>query len=119
MIRRLADLVEEAKINIRGGLGAARGVDLLKSGEMEGIVSLGRITLEPGSTIGDHAHPNTEDLYLILDGHGIGILNDERFPVGPGDLFLVKAGGSHGLINNSDRPLTFLGLLTRPSEQAQ
>ena len=116
MIRRLSELAEEPKSNIRGGTGAARGVDLLKLGEMAGVLSLGRITLEPGSTIGEHAHPNTEDLYLILEGRGLGVLNGERFPLGPGDLFLVKAGGTHGLINDSEGPLTFLGLLTRPAE---
>lgn len=116
MIRRLSDLPAEAKLNIRGGTGAAQGVDLLKLGEMAGVISLGRITLEPGSTIGEHAHPNTEDLYLILEGRGMGVLNGERFSVGPGDLFLVKAGGSHGLINDSDAPLIFLGLLTRSFE---
>jgi len=116
MIRRHSELLEEAKANIRGGVGAARGVDFLKNGDMDGILSMGRTTLEPGSTIGEHEHPNTEDLYLILEGRGIGVLNGERFPVGPGDLFLVKAGGSHGLINDSDGPLTFLGVLTRQAE---
>jgi len=113
MIRRLADLPVETKVNIRAGLGRGLGVDLLKSGEMADVLSMGRITLEPGATIGEHAHPNTEDLYLILEGHGTGVLNGERFPLGPGDLFLVKAGGTHGLINDSAAPLTFLGLLTR------
>jgi mannose-6-phosphate isomerase-like protein (cupin superfamily) len=116
MIRRLSELPVEAKTNIRGGVGSGRGVDLLKLGEMAGVLSLGRITLEPGATIGEHAHPNTEDLYLILEGRGVGVLNGERFPVGTGDLFLVKAGGSHGLINDSEGPLTFLGLLTRQAE---
>ena len=112
MIRRLSDLPVASKTNIRGGLGAGVGIDLLAPGDMAGILSLGRITLEPGATIGEHAHPTTEDLYLILDGRGTGVLNGERFPVGPGDCFLVKAGGSHGLINDSDAPLTFLGVLT-------
>ena len=116
MIRRSADRVEESKENIRGGKGVARGVDFLKAGEMDGVLSMGRTTLEPGSTIGEHSHPNTEDLYLILEGHGMGILNGEAFPVGPGDLFLVKAGGSHGLVNDSENPLTFLGVLTRQAE---
>ena len=116
MIRRTSEWVVEPKANIRGGLGSGQGVDLLKLGEMAGILSLGRITLEPGATIGEHAHPNTEDLYLIIEGRGTGVLNGERFAVGPGDLFLVKAGGSHGLINDSEGPLTFIGLLTRPEE---
>lgn len=113
MIRRLSDLVEEPKLNIRGGVGAAKGMEFLKQGDMAGIVSMGRTTLEPGASIGEHAHTNTEDLYLILEGHGTGILNGERFPVSVGDLFLVKAGGNHGLINDSAGPLTFLGVLTR------
>jgi mannose-6-phosphate isomerase-like protein (cupin superfamily) len=116
MIRRQSDLVEETKLNIRGGVGAAKGMDLLKLGEMAGVLSMGRTTLDPGTTIGEHAHPNTEDLYLILEGRGVGVLDGERFPVGPGDFFLVKAGGSHGLINDSEGPLTFLGLLTRSAE---
>ena len=49
----------------------------------------------------------------MLDGHGRGVLDGETFPVGPGDLFLCKAGHSHGLVNDSDAPLTFLGLMTR------
>ena len=118
MIRRQSDLVEETKLNIRGGVGAAKGVDLLKLGEMSGVLSMGRMTLEPGTTIGEHDHPNTEDLYLILEGHGVGVLDGKRFPLGPGDFFLVKAGGSHGLINDSEGPLTFLGLLTRSAETA-
>ena len=116
MIRRFAELVVESKENIRGGRGTASGVDFLKAGEMDGVLSMGRTTLEPGSTIGEHSHPNTEDLYLILEGQGTGVLNGERFPVGPGDLFLVKAGGSHGLVNDSETPLTFLGVLTRQAE---
>jgi mannose-6-phosphate isomerase-like protein (cupin superfamily) len=118
MIRRLSDLPVEPKTAIRGGLGAGWGVDLLKAGEMAGVLSLGRITLEPGASIGEHAHPNTEDLYLIVEGRGQGVLNGERFPVGPGDLFLVRAGGSHGLLNDSDAPLTFVGLLTRAADPA-
>ena len=117
MIRRLSELPVEPKLNIRGGLGAGVGVDLLRLGDMAGVLSLGRITLEPGASIGEHAHPNTEDLYLILEGRGVGVLNGERFPLGPGDLFLVKAGGTHGLINDSEGPLTFVGLLTRGVEQ--
>lgn len=116
MIRRQSELVEETKTNIRGGVGAARSVDFLKDGDMDGVLSMGRTTLEPGATIGVHGHPNTNDLYLILEGRGTGILDDERFPVGPGDLFLVKAGGSHGLVNDSETPLTFLGVLTRQAQ---
>lgn len=113
MIRKQADLRPEPKRGIRGGQGEALDTNLLQAGEMAGVLSLGRVTLAPGASIGLHAHPDTEDLYLILEGCGTGILDGARFPVGPGDLFLVKAGGSHGLENGPEGPLTFLGLLTQ------
>jgi quercetin dioxygenase-like cupin family protein len=112
MIRRQGEREAERKRHIRGGVGAGLSVELLSNGEMAGVLSLGRTTLEPGASIGEHAHPDTEDLYLILEGRGTGLLDGERFPVSVGDLFLVKAGGTHGLINDSDGPLTFLGVLT-------
>ena len=48
-----------------------------------------------------------------MEGQGTAILNGERLPVAAGDVFLVKAGGSHGLINDSQGPLTFVGVLTK------
>jgi quercetin dioxygenase-like cupin family protein len=113
MIRRLADLAFEPREAIRGGAGPARCADYLRDGDMAGVVSAGRTVLAPGSSVGEHPHPVTEELYLILEGHGTGILEGRRFPVGPGDLFVLKAGQSHGLVNDSDAPLVFFGLLTR------
>ena len=113
MIRRCEDLAWAPKTAIRGGVGPARGADYLKAGDMDGVLSAGRTVLEPGSSVGEHAHPNTEELYLILEGHGTGILDGARFPVGPGDLFVLKAGQSHGLVNDGPAPLVFFGLLTR------
>jgi len=113
MIRRLSELTQEPRRNVHGGDGVVWGCDYLKRGEMAGVLSAGRNTLEPGASIGEHAHPDTEDLYVIVEGRGTGILNGERFPVEAGDAFLVKAGGTHGLSNEGPGPLTFVGVLTR------
>jgi len=87
MIRRLSELTREPLRNVRGGTGEVSSVDYLRNGEMAGV--------------------------LNLEGSGTGILNGETFPVEAGDMFLVKAGGSHGLSNGSQEPLTFLRILTR------
>jgi mannose-6-phosphate isomerase-like protein (cupin superfamily) len=76
------------------------------------VLAAGRTVLEAGSSIGEHSHPDTEELYLILDGQGQGVLDGRSFPVAAGDLFVVKAGHSHGLINDSDATLTYFGLMT-------
>jgi quercetin dioxygenase-like cupin family protein len=112
MIRTLSTLSPEAKHNVRGGVGAASSVTYLQQGDMDGVVTMGRTVLEPGSSIGEHLHPDTEEIWLILEGHGTVILDGQPSPAGPGDLFLTKAGHTHGLCNGPDGPMTYVGLLT-------
>ena len=113
MLRSYKDLAWTSRMAVRGGAGRAEGADYLKPGDMEGVEAAGRTMLEPGSSIGAHLHADTSELYLILEGHGTGILDGERFPVVAGDLFLCRAGHAHGLENDSQEILSFLGVLTR------
>ena len=112
MFRPLAALKFTAKRDIRGGTGPAQGGDYLVQGDMAGVLGCGRTILEPGSSVGEHGHPDTEELYLILEGHGRAVLDGASWAVGPGDLFVCKAGHAHGLLNDSDAPLTYLAVLT-------
>lgn len=111
MIRTLSALPFTAQQDIRGGSGSAQRVEYLGPDEMAGVRGAGRTILAPGSSVGEHSHPDTEEIYLVLEGHGRGVLDGESFPVGPGDLFLCKAGHSHGIINDSAAPMTYFGLL--------
>jgi quercetin dioxygenase-like cupin family protein len=112
MIRTLARLAFVPKQAIRGGVGPARSATCLEAGEMAGVLGCGRTELEPGSSIGEHSHPDSEELYLILAGQGHGILDGRRFPVGPGDLFVCKAGHAHGLDNDGPEPMAMFAVLT-------
>jgi mannose-6-phosphate isomerase-like protein (cupin superfamily) len=113
MFRPFAALEFAAKQDIRGGTGPARGADYLVRGDMAGVLGCGRTILEPGSSVGEHSHPDTEEFYLILDGHGRALLDGASFPVGPGDLFVCKAGHAHGLVNEGNAPLAYLAVLTQ------
>lgn len=113
MLRRLAEIAPERREKIRGGMGKALAWDYLKPGEMAGILASSRITLEPGASIGTHLHPHEEELYLVLEGHGTGILDEVSFAVGPGDAYVCTAGHRHGLVNSGEAPLTFFAVLTR------
>jgi mannose-6-phosphate isomerase-like protein (cupin superfamily) len=121
LIRRFSNLDWENKKDIKGGTGPGIGAPYLKAGDMDQVIAAGRTVLEPGSSVGEHAHPASEELWLILAGHGTGILDGERFPVEAGDLFVVKAGHAHGLVNDSPEPLAYFGLVTpkaEPKEEA-
>ena len=52
--------------------------------------------LQPGSSIGYHLQEKDE-IYYILSGRGEMKMNNETFPVGPGDCVLTRPGNSHGL----------------------
>jgi quercetin dioxygenase-like cupin family protein len=103
---------------IRGGAGSGRAADYLGRGDMDGILACGRTELQPGASVGEHAHPDTEEFYLVLEGRGTGILDGARFPVQAGDAFVVKAGHTHGMVNDSPDLLSFLGVLTQARDRA-
>jgi quercetin dioxygenase-like cupin family protein len=113
MLKRAKELPQVPKEKIRGGAGKALAVDYLAADEMAGVLAASRITLEPGASIGEHPHPETEELYLVLEGTGTGFLDGEAFDVGPGDAWVCKAGQTHGLQNDPGAPLTFFAVLTQ------
>lgn len=113
MKKRIEELAVQPKESIRGGRGRATSVDYLGPGEMAGVLAASKIILEPGASVGEHPHPETEELYLILEGRGIGCLDGEEFEVGPGDAWVCRAGQTHGLQNGTQGPLAFFAVLTR------
>ena len=42
-----------------------------------------------------HSHPETDDLFLVLDGHLTIQLRDRDVELGPGELFVVPRGVEH------------------------
>ena len=42
-----------------------------------------------------HSHPDTDDLFLVLDGRLTIQLRDRNIELGPGELFVVPAGVDH------------------------
>lgn len=57
----------------------------------------------PGCSIGDHRHADDEEeFYLVLSGRATMRLEDDTFPVGPGDLIRNPPGGLHGLSNSGN-----------------
>jgi len=52
----------------------------------------------PGQAFKQHIHPHSEDLILVLEGGGVIRLDDEEFPIEPGDVIHVSAGEYHGTV---------------------
>jgi mannose-6-phosphate isomerase-like protein (cupin superfamily) len=70
--------------------------------------SLAEARLAPGLTTAAHHHPQTEEIYFILEGEGRMYLGDEARDVGPGDAIAIPPGMVHWISNTGDTPLRLL-----------
>jgi mannose-6-phosphate isomerase-like protein (cupin superfamily) len=62
--------------------------------------------LPPGSDIGTHTHEmDNEELYIVVSGRGVMVLDGREIEVGPGHVILNRPGGTHGLRNIGDEEL--------------
>ena len=65
--------------------------------------------LEAGSSVGRHVQQRDPEIVIGLDGDGEATVNDEPWPLGPGDVVYLKHGDVLAIFNRSDvTPLRYL-----------
>ena len=62
----------------------------------------------PNSTIGYHKHEGNEEIYYIISGKGLMMVDNYEKEVGPGDAIITQSGSSHGLKNTGSTNLKIL-----------
>lgn len=67
--------------------------------------------LEPGCSIGYHAHETSSEIIYVLSGTGVVKVEDGEEPVKAGECHYCPKGHSHSLINNSDGLLEFFAVV--------
>jgi mannose-6-phosphate isomerase-like protein (cupin superfamily) len=73
------------------------------------------MSIPPGGEVGAEIHKYTEQTLFFLSGTGEGILNDEKFPVGPGDVVVVIPGTNHNFINTGTQDLKIYTVYAPPN----
>jgi mannose-6-phosphate isomerase-like protein (cupin superfamily) len=71
------------------------------------------VVLEPGEAPPLHSHPDTEQIFYLLQGSGtleIGIGTPQNFPVKPGDLVRIPRSTRHRIRCEGSLPLTYLSI---------
>ncbi len=112
MITRNREMEQEVRPNMRGGTGSVTLEHWFRPSDFGAPVRLcTRMTLEPGASIGEHAHPAEDEVYLILSGTGRIREAGQWVPVGPGDAILTGRGGSHAVENDGTAPLVIAALI--------
>jgi mannose-6-phosphate isomerase-like protein (cupin superfamily) len=72
-----------------------------------GRLQSGITIVYPGCRTKGHSHPDREEVYFFLEGHGFMGVDDEEWEVGAGDTFYVFPGPFHTTRNPHDVPLKF------------
>jgi mannose-6-phosphate isomerase-like protein (cupin superfamily) len=68
----------------------------------------------PGSQQPLHAHPDSEQVYVIVRGEGTMIVDEEERMVGPGDTIFIPPGSRHAIRNESEGELVFASAAAPP-----
>ena len=70
--------------------------------------SLAEARLPVGGKTTPHYHPQTEEIYYILEGTGSMRIGEELCEVGPGDAIAIPPGATHQIENTGSVLLKFL-----------
>lgn len=71
---------------------------------------------QPGSAQPIHSHPSSDQVYVIVKGHGAMTVGDETREVGPGTAVLVPPGTGHSIRNVGEYRLVFITATSPPFE---
>ena len=61
------------------------------------LIKAGVVAYEDGEAPPPHSHPNDEQWIYMLEGRVAGLLGDEVFTLGPGDLVHIPRNTVHGI----------------------
>lgn len=72
------------------------------------IAGLGLIEVPPGGVFPPHTHPEREEVYYVLAGSGIILVDDEEIQAAEGLTFYVSGETRHGMKNLGGESLVVL-----------
>lgn len=73
------------------------------------------MSIPPGGEIGEETHKYTEQTLFFLSGTGEGMLDSEKFPIGPGDVVVVTPGTRHNFKNTGTQDLKVYTVYAPPN----
>lgn len=69
---------------------------------------LGWTVLPPGARHDRHRHPNADEFFVVLSGHGLIYTDDADQTAQEGDVIFTRRGHWHGFNNIGDEEVTLL-----------
>lgn len=69
----------------------------------------------PGTLATAHSHEDAENVFYVLQGHGIAILDGDRVPFEPGMAVFIPAKVEHAIHNTGDENLLMIFVASPPT----
>ena len=103
---------EDVRKNARGGKGELVIYHLLEQEQLAPHSRLlGKVVIQPGSSMGFHTHHDEGEFFYILSGVAKISDGNEETLLYPGDTFFTAAGGSHSVEASGDEAVEYLALV--------
>ena len=110
----IAYLHEMPSLNIPGLCGGAGEAAMtLPFGRGTLPQNVVRVTLAPGAGCGEHTHETDGELFYVLEGELTFLEDGQEYVLHPGDCEYCADGHSHGVVNRSDRPGSYLAVMLK------
>lgn len=77
------------------------------------VMSAMRMTIPVDATVGNHTHPNAEELYVVLSGRGLHTTEGVETEINPGDVINTQAGVEHSVKPQGNEPLVLQASLIK------
>lgn len=91
------------------GKGVADIKRLMRQSSAEGrFEGLGLLRLSSNGIFPKHVHPEREEIYYVLSGSGILMIEDSEVNIMEGDAVYISGNVQHGLKNVSEKELIVL-----------
>jgi len=103
----------EARIESYGGIGFTSKELITYENTGSKTMRLALIELPPGSSTREHVH-NCEEVFYILEGKGVVVIEGREYEVEAGDAIYIKENLRHKTINTGNTPLRYIFVVSQP-----
>ncbi len=112
MIKKQDSFNKALNEHMRGGDGIVEVLSLATKEELNNNGRLfGKITINPGCSIGFHVHENESELFYVLDGEAEYSDNGNIHTISAGELTICPPGTGHSVANKKEKTVTLMALI--------
>jgi quercetin dioxygenase-like cupin family protein len=83
----------------------------------DALMTITRVTMQPGATSQRHSHPKSEQTWMVEKGTAMMLLADGKAEeIKAGDVVRTPAGEVHGVTNSGREPFMYLAVTVPPQD---